>query len=109
MGLLTAGFIERGREIDRLQAQADAAVTRQLLFAQAAEDPDGRVLDLQSDDGTLKARAVIEPDGSGFLAGQDLPELDGQDYQLWGVIGDQVISLGVLGSRPDVVPVLGGR
>jgi hypothetical protein len=25
-------------------------------------------------------------------------------YQLWGVIGDQVISLGVLGARPGVEP-----
>ena len=47
---------------------------------------------------------MVQPDGTGLLAAQDLPALQDKDYQLWGVIGDQVISLGVLGERPEVVP-----
>ena len=43
------------------------------------------------------------PAGTGFLSAGDLPELpDTETYQLWGVYGDDdVISLGVLGNRPD--------
>lgn len=99
IGLLAAGYVDRGRQIDDLQT-ATATIDR--VFEEALKDPAVRVLDLRSADGSVGARAAIKPDGTGFLAAQDLPELQGQDYQLWGVIGDNVISLGVLGSRPEV-------
>ena len=43
------------------------------------------------------------PDGTGYLERSDLPSLaDDRTYQLWGIDGDTVVSLGVLG--PSVEP-----
>ncbi len=61
---------------------------------------------LASDDGELHADAVVREDGIGFLAATALPALpETETYQLWGVYGDgDVISLGVIGNRPDIEP-----
>ena len=49
------------------------------------------------------ATAVVTPDGRGYLRAGELPELPAnRTYQLWGVVDDQAISLGVLGTSPDV-------
>jgi hypothetical protein len=58
---------------------------------------------LRTPDGDVLAVAAVLPDGQGYLIGQDLPELDDRIYQLWGVSGDQVVSLGSLGGDPTVV------
>lgn len=69
---------------------------------QARADRDSLITRLVRADGTVGAEAVIDQDGHGFLIGDDLPELpDDLTYQLWGVIGEQVISLGVLGPSPE--------
>ena len=49
---------------------------------------------------------MVRDDGVGFLAAKALPALpDTETYQLWGVYGDgDVISLGVIGNRPDIEP-----
>lgn len=55
-------------------------------------------------DGSLKVRAVIDPDGHGYLIADSLPELDGsRTYQLWGqLVGSgRLVSLGLLGSSPS--------
>jgi len=61
---------------------------------------------LVSADGKVHVDAVVEPDGTGFLVPHKslaaLPH--DQTYQLWGVVGNQRISLGLLGTKPDVVP-----
>ena len=47
-----------------------------------------------SDDGTATATAV------------ELAALgQGQTYQLWSVVGDEIVSVGLLGSAPDTVPL----
>ena len=49
----------------------------------------------------VKVRAVVDPDGHGYLLAGSLPALDAsRTYQLWGQINGQLISLGVLGSHP---------
>ena len=51
---------------------------------------------------SLKVRAVVDPQGHGFLLAGSLPALDPhRTYQLWGQINGQLISLGVLGPRPQ--------
>lgn len=82
---------------DEPQAPIAAAV------AAARADRDSSVTELVRDDGVVGAEAIIDQDGHGYLIGEQLPEL-GEDrtYQLWGVIDDQVISLGVLGNNPEV-------
>jgi anti-sigma-K factor RskA len=76
-------------------------------FGDAWADPDGRRAVLVSDvDDGLRAEAVVEPSGLGFLSASGLPELpQSETYQLWGVYGDDdVISLGVIGNRPGIEP-----
>jgi hypothetical protein len=54
--------------------------------------------------GPAVAEIVILPSGIAFLVDSHLPKLPGDEtYQLWGRQGDQVISLGLLGSDPDDV------
>jgi len=104
IALLSVGFVQRGRQVDAERARADAQATIDGLWAKATANPKANVVELRSSDGALSARAVVQPDGTGLLAAQDLPALQDKDYQLWGIIGDQVISLGLLGERPEVVP-----
>ena len=57
----------------------------------------------ESDDAT--AAAVVDARGHGYIDATALPLLaQGETYQLWGVIDDKVISLGVLGRHPDIEP-----
>jgi anti-sigma-K factor RskA len=69
----------------------------------AQSDRTSRVAHLAAADGTVAAEAVIDTEGHGYLIGSNLPALsDDHTYQLWGVIGDKVISLGVLGPDPEI-------
>lgn len=82
---------------DEPQAPIAAAV------AAARADRDSTVTELVRDDGVVGAEAIIDQDGHGYLIGEQLPELDAdRTYQLWGVIDDKVISLGVLGNNPEI-------
>ncbi len=48
---------------------------------------------------------VLTRSGTGFVEAGGLSSLPSNEtYQLWGVIGNQTISLGLLGSQPRVVP-----
>ena len=86
----------------------DDAGTGDATIAAACEDafgaPGGRRTELVGDDPSFSAEAVLLPDGTGCLAAAQLTALpDTETWQLWGVYGDEdVISLGVLGSRPEV-------
>lgn len=67
-------------------------------------DPDVARVVLASPEGDLEAPAAIADDGAGYLMGNTLPALDqSQTYQLWGIRGDLVVSLGVLGASPGTV------
>lgn len=74
-----------------------------VVVAEARADRDSITADLVRADGAVGGEAIIDQDGHGFLIGATLPELPADlTYQLWGVIGDQVISLGVLGHNPEI-------
>jgi hypothetical protein len=79
-----------------------AAIER--AYEDAASAPGSRHAELTGEGTPFTADAVVLADGSGFLAASRLPELpDTETWQLWGVYGDKdVISLGVLGSRPGL-------
>ena len=50
------------------------------------------------------AKFVVVPDGRGYLVSSNLESLaKDKTYQLWGIIGGQPISLGLLGSSPKQV------
>ena len=79
---------------ERLQQVAQAALL----------DPAATKIHLQSDDHQMFIDAVVLRDGTGYLVANDLPTLvTNRSYQLWGVLSDRKISLGVLGTRPSVV------
>ena len=59
---------------------------------------------LNDADGRERATVVIDRTGEGYLIASNLPRLpEGQTYQLWGVHGDRVLSVGVLGPEVRVV------
>jgi len=44
----------------------------------------------------------VIPDGRGYLLSSRLPRLsNGSTYQLWGIVGKEPISLGLLGPEPS--------
>jgi anti-sigma-K factor RskA len=74
-----------------------------VAVSEARADRDSTITTLVSATNPGTAEAVIDQDGHGYLLGGALPALpDDETYQLWGVIGDQVISLGVLGHNPEI-------
>jgi hypothetical protein len=93
------------RQEDRLDdmTREVAALDLQRAAGQAMADPEATKVALgPPDGGASTATVVVLPDGTGFLLGS-LPALpDDRTYQLWGIDGERVISLGVLGSAPTV-------
>jgi hypothetical protein len=96
--------LHQGREIKQMRvALANKTILAAALAAQ--EHPQARRTEMRSPNGTILARAVVEPDGTGFLWGDGLPRLPkNRSYQLWAVSGTEKISVGVLGGQPNVVP-----
>jgi len=71
--------------------------------ASARHAPGARKAQLVDAGGVTVARAVVLPDGTGYLT-STLPALEpGRTYQLWAINGNATISLGVMGRHPDVV------
>jgi anti-sigma-K factor RskA len=71
--------------------------------AAAREDRDSLITTIEAPDGAIGIEAIIDQDGHGYLIADALPELPAdRTYQLWGVINDQAISLGVLGHNPEL-------
>lgn len=103
--LLLAATVTQRTDIAELrdeQALGDAATT-------AFASPEARTTELRTlpdgnvEPGVVLARVALLPDGDGYMLADGLPDLDEGLYQLWGVAGDQVISLGALGRDPKVV------
>lgn len=71
----------------------------------ASATPGARFVKLSSPaGGGTSLDAVILPGGQGYLYGSTLTPLpSSQTYQLWGVVGDQQISYGILGADPAAV------
>jgi len=94
---------------DRVQgitaAFAQTGVDRAAQYALV--DPNSKEFYLTSANGRFRLEAVLQPDGNGYLVPGikgSLPALSSdQTYQLWGIIGGQRISVGVLGPDPGVV------
>lgn len=65
-------------------------------------DRDSRQAVLVNDEG-LGIEVVVDESGLGYILAADLPQLPRDlTYQLWGVVGDQVISIGILGPSPQI-------
>ena len=71
-------------------------------FQSALGAPDAELVELRSPDGEHEVRAVLTG-GAGYIHAAGLPELsEDRTYQLWADMGGSLISLGVLGNRPEV-------
>lgn len=105
LAVIAALGVEVGRldhQVSQLQALSD-----QQAITQAAEnalsDPQARhvSLDAAHSSGPALVEIAVLPSGTSFLVNRALPALPANEtYQLWGQVGDQLISLGVLGPAP---------
>jgi hypothetical protein len=78
-------------------------------YEAAASDPTADHFALTSADGATKVVGVITADGTAYLDVTALPKLASDEtYQLWGAAGDDLVSLGVLGTDPKVVSFRAG-
>ncbi len=86
--------------VDRDDAPSDPIAA---AVEAARSDRDSVTTTLVSDASDAAAEAIIDQDGHGYVVARDLPTLsDDQTYQLWGVVDDQVISLGIFGPNPEI-------
>lgn len=98
IGVLAVRVRDLDDQIDRIDG-VDLAVK------QALADPQADVVDLAAADGSVGMRVVVRPDGPDYVVASDLPALaDDRTYQLWGDVDGRLVSLGILGADPDVVP-----
>jgi anti-sigma factor RsiW len=79
----------------------DAALSQ--AAAAASTSPGSRVVHLASSDRSVLADAVITPGGTGYLWNVQLPQpAAGRAYQLWAIVGDDKVSVGVLSASARV-------
>ncbi len=97
-----------GAQVDHLHHQVSALQTHPLLSAAQQSEltqPSTRRVELTGSTQGSKVTVVLTAAGTGFVEADDLHALpSGRTYQLWGEIGGQTISLGLLGRDPVVVP-----
>jgi hypothetical protein len=75
----------------------------QQAAAAAVLSPQHRTVQLVSPSNHPTAQVVILPDGNAYLVSSDLPALDSlRTYQLWGLANGKIVSLGLLGSNPQL-------
>jgi anti-sigma-K factor RskA len=95
-------LVRADNQVSNLQ-QAVGRSERTAVVA-ALETPGHKVVNLESPGHRKVAQFVLLSDGRGYLVSSTLPGLSSDHtYQLWGVIGGQPISLGLLGTSPDQV------
>jgi hypothetical protein len=97
-----------GAQVDHLHHQVSALQTHPLLSAAQQSEltqPSTKRVELTGSTDGGKVTVVLTAAGTGFVEANDLHSLpSGRTYQLWGEIGGQTISLGLLGRDPVVVP-----
>ena len=98
--VLGIGLVQANHKVSNLQQAAGHQVGA--TVAAALQTPGHQVVDLDSTTTHRQlAEFVVVPDGRGFLVSSHLPKLhSGSTYQLWGIVGNQAISLGLLGAAP---------
>jgi anti-sigma-K factor RskA len=88
----------------------DGRVTSPQQAALAAlHDPHHRLVALKSPSATTVADLVVLPSGTAYVINHHLRALSShQTYQLWGEEQGRTVSLGLLGNRPQTVPMTVG-
>lgn len=87
--------------IATLESELISSGTAEARVAQLLSTSTGKVVELQAGSVAV-GRVVFDPrTGEGFIIATGLQPLpNGRTYQLWGVQGETVLSLGVLGQKP---------
>jgi hypothetical protein len=103
IAVMAVQLVRQGDHIDDLQSRV-AAEGLSHAAMQALADPASRKVEMTSPTGSrMSATAVISADGRGYLLPSELPRLPaGRTYQLWAVMPDHTISLGLLGANPSL-------
>ena len=98
-----------GVQVSRLDDRTDqlaSALQREGLdqaVKSALFDETARRVELRSQDGATFVQAVVRDNGDGFIVSNNLPGLgDDRTYQVWAIVGERPVSLGVLGNHPGV-------
>lgn len=103
IGVLGFKVVDQDQRIDELVAVVEEeGINRDI--AALALDPDTIKVELVSTDGRYQAEAVLGENGQGYIVRDNLPAL-GPDrtYQLWGQVGQGLVSLGLLGRNPSAI------
>ena len=91
---LTAGLLSTRSEPAGLEALALASADLPGSINAELVDPTA---------GARVADVVVTTDGESFIDGSALPTLaENRTYQLWAIVGERVISVGIMGNRPEI-------
>ena len=104
-GIAAAVALVLGLVVVRQHDDGPGQLALSTLAEQARATPGSTTATLRPPEGVsgVDAVAIVTPDGQGYLEAGNLPALPAdRTYQLWGVVDDQAISLGVLGTNPDI-------
>jgi anti-sigma-K factor RskA len=97
--VLGIGLVQADNKVTGLQAAAGHQASP---VTAALRTPGHRLVNLDTAAHTRLAQFVVVPDGRGYMVSSDLPPLSGkQTYQLWGIVGSEPVSLGLLGRAPS--------
>ena len=99
VAVLGVALVHTSQRADRPSAAATMTDVRRAL-----EQKGSRKVILAAPRGSASLDAVVTPSGVSYLYDANLTPLSGnRTYQVWGVVGSQRISYGLLGSDPPAV------
>lgn len=104
--LVIAGAVVVG--LSREQGPSDSVAAMTAMANDAAGRPGSRQGVLTDADRTMEVKVVVDAQGHGFVMTDPLPALPaGETYQLWSAANGTMVSLGMLGSNPQMslVPI----
>ena len=95
LGVSVTAFVRAGHRDRVASSTLDGAVIAALTNPKATQ------VHLSSTSQRYSADVVLLPDGTAYLARNNLPALSNdRTYQLWGQVGNLKVSLGLLGNHP---------
>jgi anti-sigma-K factor RskA len=101
VSVLGIGLTDAGNQVAHLRGAVRDSARAQV--AAAMKTADHTIIYLSSTDHHRLAQFVLLPNGRGYLVRSHLRPLPfGETYQLWGVMDEKTISLGILGRRPHL-------
>ncbi len=96
--VLGVGLVRADNRVSHLQSAAGQTSA----VSAALRAPGHTLVDLDTASHTQLAQFVVLPDGRGYLVSSSMPRLGAEEtYQLWGIVGKEPISLGLLGDAPQ--------